>query len=414
MRRRDLQKRDTLQVTLDNEATLYFANISLGTPTQSFQIAIDTGSSDIWINSASSGLCRQYSQECSLSGTYNANRSSTYDYINSAFYIKYADGSYAQGDYARETLRIGDAIIRNVPFGIGYQSTSLQGILGLGYKTNVASVGTLGSTYDNLPVILASTGLISTPAYSLWLNDLDANTGSVLFGGVDTEKYNGDLQSLPIIKENNVYREFVIALTGLTAAGQQILATDDAIPVLLDSGSSLTYLPPDYAQSIFTIFNAEYDSDAGLAAVSCDLMNSNEILEFSFSGVKIQVPLNELVLVESIRRGQRVCVFGTYSSTSKEGLRQFLHYFSPFTQSLYLATPSTRLTLISPPPLTRHKQCRQINLGARRHLSPQCICSLRPDQQRNLAGPNKLQRHQIKYPRHLHRREWRARSVRRA
>ena len=33
--------------------------------------------------------------------------------------------------------------------------------------------------------------IINTVAYSLWLNDLDASTGSILFGGIDTEKYTG-------------------------------------------------------------------------------------------------------------------------------------------------------------------------------------------------------------------------------
>ena len=303
-----LRKRAPLQITLDNEATLYFANITLGTPGQPLRLDIDTGSSDIWANSATSNLCEQYASQCAVSGTYNANKSSTYSYVNSDFYIKYADDSSAQGDYATDVLTVSGTSISNVPFGIGYQSSSAQGILGVGYAANEASLSTTGQSYQNFPLILTSSKVINTPAYSLWLNDLDANTGSILFGGVDTDKFTGNLQSLPIIQEQGEYREFIIALTGVTVAGQSILTS--AVPVLLDSGSSLSYLPTSYADAIFKVFNAEYNNQAGAAEVSCSYMNSNQNFQFSFSGVTITVPMNEMVIVDGERRGTDVCILG--------------------------------------------------------------------------------------------------------
>ncbi|KAF2672433.1 candidapepsin-4 precursor, partial [Microthyrium microscopicum] len=305
-----IKKRSSLQLTLDNEQTLYFANVSLGTPGQSLRLDIDTGSSDLWANSAVSTLCQQYAQQCSASGVYNANSSSTYQYLNSDFYIKYADSSYAQGDYAADTVTMGQTSITSVPFGIGYKSTSAQGILGVGYPTNEASVSTTGKTYQNLPQILAQNKVTNTPSYSLWLNDLDANTGSILFGGVDTEKFTGSLATLPIIKEDGVYREFIIALTGVTAGGQTVLSSSSPVPVLLDSGSSLSYLPTTYAQSLFTIFSATYSSQSGAATVNCNLMSNTATVDFSFSGVTISVPMNELVIVDGTRNGRQVCILG--------------------------------------------------------------------------------------------------------
>jgi Eukaryotic aspartyl protease len=274
------------------------------------RLDIDTGSSDVWANSASSNLCAGQSSTCSVSGTYTANQSTTYSYINSDFYIKYADNSGAQGDYATDVLTIGGTSIANVPFGIGYRSTSPQGIIGVGYASNEASVATTGQTYRNLPLVMQSAGVINTPAYSLWLNDLDANTGSILFGGVDTDKFQGTLETLPIIKEQGVYREFIIGLTGVAVAGQSIVST--AIPVLLDSGSSLSYLPTQYADAIFTIFNAQYSSQAGAAVVSCSYMNSQETFDFTFSGVTIKVPMNEMVIVDGVRKGQQICILGKH------------------------------------------------------------------------------------------------------
>jgi hypothetical protein len=303
-----LRKRGTVSVTLDNLATLYFANVTMGTPGQSLRLDIDTGSSDIWANSATSTLCAQYASQCAVSGTFNANKSSSYNYVNSFFSITYADNSYAQGDYATDTLSLGGSSINNVPFGIGYRSTSAQGILGVGYATNVALVGVTGQTYQNLPLVMVAAKLINSPAYSLWLNDLDANTGSVLFGGVDTEKFNGMLSTVPVIQEQGQYREFIIGLTGLSVAGQTVINT--AIPVLLDSGSSLSYLPTNYAQAVFKIFSASYSSQAGAAIVDCSYMNSQQTMTFTFSGITITVPMNEMVLIDGVSRGKQVCILG--------------------------------------------------------------------------------------------------------
>ena len=40
----------TIQESLANEETLYFANVTMGTPSQSLRLHLDTGSSDLWVN----------------------------------------------------------------------------------------------------------------------------------------------------------------------------------------------------------------------------------------------------------------------------------------------------------------------------------------------------------------------------
>ena len=126
------------------------------------------------------------SNPCKFAGTYRANSSSTYNYVGSWFNISYVDGSGASGDYVTDTVTVGSSKLDNLQFGVGYRSTSAQGILGVGYPVNEVQVGRAGKKpYDNLPAKLVSEGKIASNAYSLWLNDLSANTGSILFGGVD-------------------------------------------------------------------------------------------------------------------------------------------------------------------------------------------------------------------------------------
>lgn len=197
-------------------------------------------------------------------------------------------------------------------FGIGYTSSSPEGILGIGYTINEVQVNRFGlDEYPNLPQKLKDDGTINSVAYSLWLNDLDASTGSILFGGVDTDKFSGKLSTLPIIQESGVYAEFIIALTDMgIGSNKTSLFSNSNVAVLLDSGSSLMYLPDAVATALYTQFNAQYDSTQGAAFVDCDLANQEGSLEFGFSGVTISVPYNELVITATVSRGQPVCILG--------------------------------------------------------------------------------------------------------
>ncbi|KAI9762316.1 MAG: hypothetical protein M4579_000464 [Chaenotheca gracillima] len=293
----------TLLETLDNEETLYFANVSLGTPPQTLRLHIDTGSSDMWMNSPDARICNVRGNPCSDSGTYNANKSSSYKFVSSDFNISYQDGSAALGDYATDTLHLGRTDIRAVQFGIGYQSSSPESILGIGYKANEVQVNRNNKpAYPNLPQAMKDAGLINSVAYSLWLNDLDASTGSILFGGVDSEKYHGELQTLPV--ENDVGQdspsEFIITVTGvgLNQSGN-VQAMGGSVrddPVLLDSGSSLMYLPNDVVSDIYDAVNAEYDQQSQNAFVDCSLANDDTSLSFTFTSPTIDVSMSELII----------------------------------------------------------------------------------------------------------------------
>lgn len=190
--------------------------------------------------------------------------------------------------------------------------------MGIGYQVNEVQVGRAGkSVYNNLPAQLKADGVISSNAYSLWLNDLDASTGSILFGGVDTAQFQGELATLPIQKESNTFAEFLITLTGVSI-GSTVIAKNQAQAVLLDSGSSLTYLPDAMTEAIYEQVGAQYDSTQGAAYVPCSLANNASTIDFTFSSPTIKVPMNELVIFITSTSGRpltfsdgtRACIFG--------------------------------------------------------------------------------------------------------
>ncbi|KAJ5825520.1 hypothetical protein N7474_002658 [Penicillium riverlandense] len=321
-RDRARRKRDlTVSETLLNEGTLYYCNVSLGTPQQDLRLVIDTGSSDLWCNTPTSALCKSHGDPCRAtgSGTYDSSSSSTYSLVSKDFNISYADGSGAVGDYATDTLHIGGATLKDFQFGVGLSSGSAEGVLGIGYTANEVQVGRNGQkAYANLPKAMVQKGLIKSTAYSLWLNDLDANTGSILFGGVNTEKYHGTLETLPLQKAGGVYSEFVIALTGIgveTSSGHRSYSSN-ALPaaVLLDSGSSLTYLPTAIVRDIYEELNVLYEPSSGVGYVPCSMAEDDITFAYTFSSPTINVSIKELVMDSGedlhFSNGKRACMFG--------------------------------------------------------------------------------------------------------
>lgn len=324
-----------METNRDVQATLYFANVSIGTPAKSLRLHIDTGSSDLWVNTPSSQYCSDTSKPCQYAGTYRANASSTYQYIGSYFNISYVDGSGASGDYVSDTVRLGSTELDRLQFGVGYSSSNAQGILGIGYEINEVQVGRAGlQTYKNLPAQMVADGLIQSNAYSLWLNDLNASTGRILFGGVDTAKFAGPLQTLPVQKEQRFFAEFLITLTDVQvstnstsgrASQQSISGGDMALGVLLDSGSSLTYLPNNMSEIIYELVSADYKKEDGVAYIPCSLRGSDTDFTFIFSGVSIKVAFDELIINLYDSNGARavykntsqpICLFGIASAES--------------------------------------------------------------------------------------------------
>lgn len=321
------------------QGTLYFCNITVGTPEQRLRLVLDTGSSDLWCNAADSTLCSSFSDPCSTSGSYDHGSSSTYKYVSSDFNITYADGSGAAGQYVTDTMHIGGVKIEDFQFGVGETSTSAgkftyfilyclgysainqinaEGVLGLGYMSNEVQVDRFGQdAYPNLPRAMVEKDLIKSNAYSLWLNDLEANTGSILFGGVNKAKYLGDLETLPVQPVDGGYSEFFIALTGVAFASdsKSHSYSSSALPaaVLLDSGSSLTYLPDTLAKDIYNDLDVVYEPSSGVGYVPCSLANENVNISYTFSSPTINVGIDELVIYSgplSFKDGTEACVFG--------------------------------------------------------------------------------------------------------
>ncbi|RAL10205.1 pepsin-like aspartic protease [Aspergillus homomorphus CBS 101889] len=296
-----LRKRDnTVDVTLDNQDYFYYSiNLTIGTPPQKMVLAIDTGSSDTWVNIASSDECSAQGDPCKPYGLFDSSASSTYKKLDTVMNSTYGGGDNAYGHYATDKVTVGGTTIKDMQFAVAEKSTVIHGLAGIGYPSLTYQATHADKTYSNLPQALVDTGAIKSPAYSLWLDDLQANTGSVLFGGVNKAKYHGELQTLPIVPYLGQYMSLAIALTEVSvekSSSPSKYTTDLPVSCTLDSGSALILLPEDLVNKIYKELDAAYDSETQVPYISCDAAEKDYNVTFGFSGATITVPISELVL----------------------------------------------------------------------------------------------------------------------
>jgi hypothetical protein len=190
--------------------------------------------------------------------------------------------------------------------GLAFHSTVGVGIMGIGYQA--AESVLKNNRYPNLIDQLVSQNLINQKVYSLYLDDKEASTGSILFGGIDTEKFIGTLNILPVQKNPSTQAidSFFVLMTSMSItdqSGQTSAFTNANFPlyVVLDSGTSLTYLPSHLVYALITATGAVDDSsNSGFVYIDCDLRktNANGFLSFGFGGSGgpvINVPLSEVI-----------------------------------------------------------------------------------------------------------------------
>ncbi|KAK6918844.1 Peptidase family A1 domain, partial [Dillenia turbinata] len=177
----------------------YYGEIGIGTPTQNFTVIFDTGSSNLWVPSAK---C-YFSVACYFHSKYKSSKSSTYRANGEYAEIPYGTGAIA-GFFSQDDVKIADLVVKSQEIieatrepGITLLVAKFDGILGLGFQE--ISVGNAVPVWYNM----IEQGLIKEPVFSFWLNrDADDKEGGeIVFGGVDTDHFNGEHTYVPVTQK---------------------------------------------------------------------------------------------------------------------------------------------------------------------------------------------------------------------
>ncbi|XP_027387157.1 pregnancy-associated glycoprotein 1-like isoform X2 [Bos indicus x Bos taurus] len=260
----------------------YIGTITIGTPPQEFQVVFDTASSDLWVPSI---ICN--SSTCSTHVRFRHRQSSTFRLTNKTFGITYGSGRM-KGVVVHDTVRIGDLVSTDQPFGLsvaeyGFEGRRFDGVLGLNYP-NI-------SFSKAIPIFdkLKNEGAISEPVFAFYLSK-DKQKGSVvMFGGVDHRYYKGELNWVPLIRAG----DWSVHVDRITMKGE-VIGCSDGCTAMVDTGSSNIQGPGRVIDNIHKLIGATPRGSKHY--VSCSAVNALPSIIFTINGINYPVPARAYVL----------------------------------------------------------------------------------------------------------------------
>uniref|UniRef100_A0A4W6CGJ8 pepsin A n=2 Tax=Lates calcarifer TaxID=8187 RepID=A0A4W6CGJ8_LATCA len=269
---------------MTNDADLsYYGVISIGTPPQSFSVIFDTGSSNLWIPSV---YCS--SQACQNHRRFNPQQSSTFHWGNQPLSIQYGTGSMT-GYLASDTVEVGGLSVANQVFGISQTEAPFMahmqadGILGLAFQS-IASDNVV-PVFDNM----IKQGLVSQPMFSVYLSGNSEQGSEVVFGGVDSSHYTGQVTWIPLTSATY----WQIKMDSVTINGQTV-ACSGGCQAIIDTGTSLIVGPTNDINNMNAWVGAS-TNQYGEATVNCQNVQSMPDVTFTLNGHAFTVPASAYV-----------------------------------------------------------------------------------------------------------------------
>jgi cathepsin D len=238
-------------LTNQNADSSYYGSLAIGTPPVSYNVILDTGSSDLWV--ADSNCLTG----CESVPTFDSSKSSSFQNNSQAFSIQYGSGG-AAGSLGQDTIQMAGFSVPNQVFAIcdqvssGLLSDPVSGLLGLAWNT-IASSGATPFWQT-----LAESGAWDSPVMAFHLTRfVDDSTaqalepgGSFTMGFVNQSLYSGsiDFQNLPTTPASY----WILPMTDMTVQGNAVtLPTGTDSYSAIDTGTTLVGGPTSAIQAIY-------------------------------------------------------------------------------------------------------------------------------------------------------------------
>ncbi|XP_069802048.1 gastricsin-like [Dendropsophus ebraccatus] len=263
--------------------TYYYGQISIGTPPQNFLVLFDTGSSNLWVPSAS---CQ--SAACGNHNVFNPSQSSTYTSNGQQFTMSYGSGSVS-GVFGYDTVTVQGLSITNQEFGMTYTESGssfyyskFDGIFGMAYPAMSAGGATTAMQG------MLQQNLLSYPIFSVYMG---SQSGEVIFGGVDNSLYSGQILWAPVTQE--VYWQ--IGIQEFAINGQATGWCSQGCQAIVDTGTSPLTVPQQYMGTLLQYLGAQQGQN-GEFLVNCNNVQNLPPISFTINGNQFPIPPSQYII----------------------------------------------------------------------------------------------------------------------
>uniref|UniRef100_A0AC35TPR7 Peptidase A1 domain-containing protein n=1 Tax=Rhabditophanes sp. KR3021 TaxID=114890 RepID=A0AC35TPR7_9BILA len=264
----------------------YVANITVGTPPQTFQVIIDTGSSNFWVLDKS---C----QTCANKNVFDSTKSSSYVSNGQIFSVQFSSrsvtGFVGVDTFGFSASQNKQLLVQSMHFGQVQQITDdfnvdpAEGMLGLAFPS--LSVDGMQSPLGEA----IKAGLFDAPLFTVYLQPVDlGQSGVITYGGIDTDNCGKVIAYKKL--SSSLYWQFQVDSV-TTSKGQGTNVPADAIS---DTMTSLIGGPTAIIDLIATSLGGAYDERHRIFQISCTLLPIPDTV-FVIGGNKFTVKSNTMV-----------------------------------------------------------------------------------------------------------------------
>ncbi|KAH7324290.1 aspartic peptidase domain-containing protein [Stachybotrys elegans] len=291
---RNISKRQ-IEIGVENglDGVLYTIDISVGTPGQTVAVQVDTGSEELWVNPE----CASSIDPAFCQSTGRFTQSTTLVDLITRGGKQYPLGN-AEWEYGLDYVGVGSALLEGQIFGVADDTSGLPaGVLGL-----APALSGWNSPYPLVLDNMAAQGYISSRAFSLDLRHAGAQDGVVIFGGIDTARYIGPLERLPIIPANQSpdgFTRYWVSASSIAVSRQgknDVIVSGTARAFTLDTSYSLTGLPSPLFEAFIQAFpTAAPASGTNQYTVDCYALQVIGAIRFTFGNTVISIPYRDFI-----------------------------------------------------------------------------------------------------------------------
>ncbi|CDZ96236.1 Aspartyl protease [Phaffia rhodozyma] len=281
-----LVKRADAEISLTNvysDAT-YIAAIQIGTPSQTVNVIVDTGSSDLFVASTECSGCTDSAYE------FDAAKSSSLQKSSTSFSITYGSGS-AQGVLATDYVsidsfnvsqtfglvsKIGNSLIFSPLSGIwgfGFQSLSQSGAMP--YWLNLVNSNRLTDTIMGCYLTRSSS------------NAVTSDGGEFTLGSIDSSRYTGDINYINMPSGTQSY--WIVEMDSITVGSTKVALSGKKVAI--DTGTTLIVGPSADVAAIYAQIPNSQSGTGGQYAFPC---NSQTVVSLVFGGISYGIDTRDL------------------------------------------------------------------------------------------------------------------------
>jgi hypothetical protein len=293
----------------------YVADLTIGTPPQTFTVVMDTGSAILWVQGRD---CRTLF--CNAPEKYDSSKSSTYHGDGRTLQLFYGSGS-CKIVLAEDKVCITDSLCVNQTFGMAstvapaFRSNTMDGICGLAFQA-------LAKNEDNiLPPVqqMINDNLFDNPWFTFWLTSLaDPNGqsgGQMTLGDYDTEHCSTQVDWVPLSRATY----YQINLSKVQVG--QIVITSTIEQAISDTGTSFIVGPTKEINQIAQALGGVYNKAQGVFNVDCNKWGNLPPIYFTINGKEYPVSSYSYVMEYG---GEGKCALGFSGMNVGDGVSWIL------------------------------------------------------------------------------------------